>query len=48
MAESAEERHRTKIAVAKNRYNGYTGPACTLRFDLETGRMVEDLLGDVL
>lgn len=41
MAENAEERHQTKVAVAKNRYNGYTGPACTLRYDMETGRMIE-------
>lgn len=41
MAENAEERHQTKVAVAKNRYNGYTGPACTLKYDMETGRMIE-------
>lgn len=41
MAEDESERHMTKIAVAKNRYNGYTGPACTLKYDMETGRMME-------
>ena len=41
MAEDDNERHQTKIAVAKNRYNGYTGPACVLRYDMETGRMLE-------
>ena len=39
-----EERHTTKVAVAKNRYNGYTGPACSLKYDKETGRMVETFL----
>lgn len=41
MAENEAERHTTKVAVAKNRFNGYTGPACHLRFDTETGRMCE-------
>jgi twinkle protein len=41
MAENDNERHQTKVAVAKNRYNGYTGPACTLRYDMDTGRMME-------
>ncbi len=41
MAENDEERHQTKIAVAKNRYNGYTGPACVLKYDMDTGRMME-------
>jgi twinkle protein len=41
MAENESERHTTKVAVAKNRFNGYTGPACHLRFDTETGRMCE-------
>jgi hypothetical protein len=27
--------------VAKNRYNGYTGPACELQYIKETGRMLE-------
>lgn len=41
MAENEQERHRTKVAVAKNRYNGYTGPACDLQYVKETGRMME-------
>lgn len=41
MAEDEEERHTTRVAVAKNRFNGYTGPACHLRFDTESGRMLE-------
>ena len=41
MAEDENERHMTKIAVAKNRYNGYTGPACVLKYNMETGRMME-------
>jgi twinkle protein len=41
MAENESERHKTKVAVAKNRYNGYTGPACELQYVKETGRMLE-------
>jgi len=41
MAQDDNERHQTKVSVAKNRYNGYTGPACTLKYDMETGRMME-------
>ena len=41
MAENESERHLTKIAVAKNRYNGETGPACKLHYNGYTGRMVE-------
>ena len=41
MAENEQERHRTKVAVAKNRYNGYTGPACDLQYIKDTGRMIE-------
>lgn len=41
MAENELERHRTKVAVAKNRYNGYTGPACDLQYVKNTGRMIE-------
>ena len=47
MAENAEERHQTKVAVAKNRYNGYTGPACSLKYDMNTGRMIEVTLEDL-
>ena len=41
MAENEQERHKTKVAVAKNRFNGYTGPACDLQYVKETGRMLE-------
>lgn len=41
MAEDEAERHTTKVSVAKNRFNGFTGPGCHLRFSLETGRMSE-------
>ena len=41
MAQDDNERHQTKVSVAKNRYNGYTGPACTLKYDMDTGRMME-------
>lgn len=41
MAENEDERHMTKIAVAKNRYNGETGPACKLQYNGYTGRMIE-------
>lgn len=47
MSDDEEERHTTKVAVAKNRYNGYTGPACALKYDKETGRMVETFLEDL-
>ena len=41
MSQDPEIRHTTKVAVAKNRYNGLTGPACSLKYDMHTGRMVE-------
>lgn len=41
MAEDEEERHLTKVAVAKNRFNGDTGPACKLKYNTFTGRMFE-------
>ncbi len=41
MAENELERHRTKVAVAKNRYSGATGPALELMYDRLTGRMHE-------
>ena len=41
MSDDPEVRHTTKVAVAKNRYNGLTGPACSLKYDLDTGRMIE-------
>ena len=41
MAENEVDRHLTKIAVAKNRFNGETGPACKLQYNGYTGRMLE-------
>jgi len=41
MAENESERHKTRVAVAKNRYSGATGPALTLSYNLNTGRMEE-------
>ena len=41
MAENEAERHKTKVAVAKNRFSGLTGPACDLQYVKETGRMME-------
>lgn len=41
MSQDPEIRHTTKVAVAKNRYNGLTGPACALKYDMNTGRMIE-------
>jgi twinkle protein len=41
MSQDPNVRHTTKVAVAKNRYNGLTGPACSLKYDMNTGRMVE-------
>ena len=41
MSDDPEVRHTTKVAVAKNRYNGLTGPACSLKYDMNTGRMIE-------
>lgn len=41
MSADATERHTTKVAVAKNRYAGATGPACDLIYNPETGRMAE-------
>jgi twinkle protein len=34
----------SNIRVLKNRFNGQTGPAGTIRFDTSSGRMVEDAL----
>lgn len=47
MAEDPNVRHITKVAVAKNRYSGLTGPACELKYDTDTGRMVEVTLEEL-
>lgn len=41
MSDDPIVRNTTKVAVAKNRYTGATGPACSLLYDSKTGRMVE-------
>ena len=47
MSDDPAIRHKTKIAIAKNRYNGDTGPACDLRYDIDSGRMNEMILEDL-
>jgi twinkle protein len=47
MSPDSTIRHTTKVAVAKNRYNGLTGPACSLRYDMNTGRMIEVVLEEL-
>lgn len=39
--EDIEVRNTTCVRVLKNRYTGQTGPACWLRYDVDTGRMTE-------
>lgn len=41
MSEDIEERHTTKVSVAKNRFSGDCGPACHLRYNADSGRMLE-------
>jgi twinkle protein len=36
-----EIRDIVKVTVEKNRFSGRTGPACLLRYDAETGRLIE-------
>lgn len=40
-AEDINERNTTRVRVLKNRFSGITGPACSLLYSLETGRMTE-------
>jgi len=40
-AEDLIERHTTRVRVLKNRFSGMTGPACSLLYDKNTGRMLE-------
>ncbi len=40
-AEDEEERNTTVFRVLKNRYAGLTGPACELRYNHETGRLID-------
>lgn len=41
MSDDEQERHTTKVSVAKNRFSGDTGLACHLKYDTMTGRMHE-------
>lgn len=47
MSEDPTIRNTTKVAVAKNRYNGATGPAGSLLYDQQTGRMIEVTLEEL-
>lgn len=47
MSDDPTIRHKTKVAIAKNRYNGDTGPACALMYDMDSGRMNEVTLEDL-
>jgi len=47
MSTDPNVRHTTKVAVAKNRYNGLTGPACALKYDMDTGRMIETVMEEL-
>jgi twinkle protein len=40
-ADDPIERNTTKVRVLKNRFAGSTGPACSLLYNKETGRMFE-------
>lgn len=40
-ADTVEEANTVTVRVLKNRYSGYTGIACKIRFDPETGRLSE-------
>ena len=40
-AEDETQRNTTKVRVLKNRFSGTTGPACSLLYSKNTGRMVE-------
>lgn len=41
LADDDEIRNTTKVVVRKNRFSGRTGLACCLKYDAETGRLVE-------
>ena len=40
-AEDIKERNTTRVRVLKNRFSGTTGPACSLLYNHNTGRMTE-------
>jgi twinkle protein len=46
-ADEENERNTTRIRVLKNRYSGLTGPACSLLYTKDTGRMLEYVEADV-
>ena len=39
--EDLDVRNTTCVRILKNRYTGQTGPACWLRYETQTGRMLE-------
>ena len=39
--QSADDVHKTRLRVLKNRYAGETGLACTLEYNTDTGRLLE-------
>ena len=46
-ADDEQVRNTTIVRVLKNRFSGLTGPACSLFYDKNTGRMKEsDELGE--
>lgn len=47
MSDDPIVRNTTKVAVAKNRFNGQTGPAGSLVYDMQTGRMNEVTLEEL-
>lgn len=42
-AEDVKDRNTTRVRVLKNRFSGITGPACSLLYSHDTGRMSEVL-----
>lgn len=42
-AEDVKDRNTTRVRVLKNRFSGITGPACSLLYSHDTGRMSEIL-----
>ena len=40
-AENPDEANITKVRVLKSRYTGDTGMACSLKYDIDTGRLHE-------
>jgi twinkle protein len=44
--QQGEDPHRSELRVLKNRFTGDTGVACDLVYNPDTGRMLEDSLGD--